>query len=157
MSLLYGGSFSSVFKMFKQRVYEIDNDTWSNRGVAWSINVANVSTGTSAASDDSLQISFIPSLSHDNRPITYKICSWNFSISWSVEIALCDTKSVFVKSSSRSTSCRFDGTRFSVNIFRRCPYQEYNFQKKFVHKYLFVDVRMGNTIFKIKFCVNIFS
>ena len=34
MSLLYGGSFSSVFKMFKQRVYEIDNDAWSNRGVA---------------------------------------------------------------------------------------------------------------------------
>ena len=144
MSLLYGGSFSSVFKMFKQRVYEIDNDAWSNRGVAWSINVANVSTGTSTASDDSLQISFIPSQSHDNRPITYKICSWNFSISWSVEIALCDTKSVFVKSSSRSRL--LDGTRFSVNIFRWCPYQEYNFQKK-----LCINIFLSMSVWGIQF------
>ena len=57
--------------MFKQCVYEIDSDAWPNRSVVCSVSVANVSAGTSTASEDSFRTSnFLQS--HDNRPLTCK-------------------------------------------------------------------------------------
>ena len=61
-----------------------------------SFNGANVSTDTFTVSEDSFQTSSNPFQSHDNE---------------SVVIA------VFTKLSSTFTSCRFDRTGFSVNVF----------------------------------------
>ena len=52
---------------------------------------------------------------------------------WSVVITICETNSAFTKSSSTGTTCRFDGTGFSINIF------------------LLMSIR--NIIFKMKVCI----
>ena len=69
------GSSSNIFNMFKRRASEIDSDGYPIRSVICSINVANVSTGTSAALEDSFQTFPSPFQSRGNGPITCKTFS----------------------------------------------------------------------------------